>query len=374
MQSICNLAGGIAHELNNLFGGIISYSDFALNYDRSPEAIRKGLAFSLDSLEKAARITDALRRFAQVSFGKFRPLDMKELVEIALAMLEEEIRGKQANVVREFENVPKVRGEHDQIKQVVHQLILNALQAISDGGTVTIGLHYRFPFVYFVVQDDGHGIPEDSLQKIFQPFFTTRGVFGGGDTEGTGLGLAVAQGIVQTHGGRISVDSEVGKGSTFTVTLPTNVPGLDAEQSESDRPKVLVADDDEGMLFILGQALEVNGYRAVACGSGMEALARASREKPDAAVLDIRMPKMDGINLLRSFHQIYPNVPVIMLSMLDDEDVRAQALEAGAKDYLVKSSDPNQLIEAVKRLVSPAPVSDDMSQDDDRQEQDDAST
>ena len=350
MQSVLSLAGGIAHELNNLFGGIISYADFALNYDRSPEAIRKGLAFSLDSLEKAVRITDNLRSFAQVSFKQFEPLDLAELLNLTLTMLQDEFEQRGCRLERDFQSVPSVQGEHEQIKQVMRHLIVNALQAVGDSGEITVRLWYEFPFVKFSVSDNGHGIPEESLDKVFEPFFTTRGVFGGGDTQGTGLGLAVSQGIVETHGGRIEVESTVGEGTAFTVSLPMSESNV-AQRDHAEQPKVLIADDDEDTLFVLSQAFEVNGFRTIVCESGMEALSKASREKPGAIILDLRMPRMNGIEVLKNFHQIYPSVPVIMITGAADRMTQQECLDAGAKACLLKPIDLNEIVALVKGYV-----------------------
>ncbi len=283
-------------------------------------------------------------------------------------------------------NVPPVLADETQIQQVLLNLAGNAMQAMRgrpgrivfrlDAVAINADmvkshpqLHPLFdqrsgPAVRIAVSDDGVGMDAATLEKIFEPFFTTkpRG-------EGTGLGLSVVHGIVQTHEGAILVDSAVGAGTTFSIYLPAaravdNAPALVAPtapvapEAPSVEPSgykkhLLYLDDDESLVFLVRRVLERNGYRVSGFTSQQEALDafRAAPASFDVAVLDHNMPGMSGLDVAREIKQIRNDIPVAVASGVVDEDLQAQAESAGVCELISKAFDLKELCAAFERLA-----------------------
>jgi PAS domain S-box-containing protein len=216
MASIGLLAAGVAHEVNTPLTGISSYTQM-LKEQVKPEDLRYPL---LEKIEKqtfrAAKIINNLLNFARSSTAEFESVDVNKSVLEVLSLLEHQMDKARIRVVKELsEDLPDVRGNENRIQQVFFNLILNARDAMPKGGWLTIATHADDDTVVVEVRDTGHGIKREDVKRIYDPFFTTKGI-----GRGTGLGLSVSYGIVQEHGGAIFVDSAPGKGTTFQVALP----------------------------------------------------------------------------------------------------------------------------------------------------------
>ncbi len=216
MASIGLLAAGVAHEVNTPLTGISSYTQM-LKEQVKPEDLRFPL---LEKIEKqtfrAAKIINNLLNFARSSTAEFEVVDVNKSVLEVLSLLEHQLDKARIRVVKELtEDLPEVRGNENRIQQVFFNLILNARDAMPKGGWLTIATHADDDTIVVEVRDTGHGIKREDVKRIYDPFFTTKGI-----GRGTGLGLSVSYGIVQEHGGAIFVDSVPGKGTTFQVALP----------------------------------------------------------------------------------------------------------------------------------------------------------
>ncbi len=222
MASLGIMAAGIAHEINNPMSFIQSNLTIIKDYlkdikieDREiKEEILTAIDESLEGAQRIASIIKGLKGFARADEGRLEEFDINQLIEEVLRMIWNEVRYK-AEVIKELGDVPKILANRNQIAQVLVNLILNAAQAISTKGRIIIRTYLNGGRLCIEVEDTGCGIPPENLKRIFDPFFTTKPV-----GKGTGLGLSITLGIIQNHGGEIKVESEVGKGTKFTVFLP----------------------------------------------------------------------------------------------------------------------------------------------------------
>jgi two-component system NtrC family sensor kinase len=248
MAALGGLVAGIAHELNTPIGTINSSAD---TLARSLETVRRTLAAPdtpapirddkrlrqiLDLLEDIARINklacerivaivSSLRNFARLDEAAFQSADLRQGLDSTLTLVRHELKNR-ISVAKEYEDIPPIRCHPNQVNQVFMNLLVNAAQAIREKGEIRLRTFVEDGMVAVSVQDNGVGIPEKNLANIFDPGFTTKGV-----GIGTGLGLSICFKIAQDHGGRIEVESEVGKGSTFTLRLPINPIAADASKS-----------------------------------------------------------------------------------------------------------------------------------------------
>jgi PAS domain S-box-containing protein len=241
MHAVGTLAGGIAHEFNNIHGAIIGFVELTLETTELPSAARRNLQLVLNSALRGAELTDSLLAFSKGEVGSKKPVKLKDVVDDVLRMTETQLIGDRIDViVRHSTQVPPVMGNVGLLAQVVLGLVANARHAMLKSATkkltIQTGLVWRRAFVR--VQDTGCGIPEEHIPRVFDPFFTTKGALVGGGAydgklHGTGLGLSVCHSIIEGHGGEIMVKSQVGRGTTFTAYLPTS-PSGEAARAEAE--------------------------------------------------------------------------------------------------------------------------------------------
>jgi two-component system NtrC family sensor kinase len=325
VASLSGLVAGITHELNNPLAVISGFAELLLARDQDPMA-REALEAIHGEAKRCSRIVQNLLSFSRQRRMTKAPVDLNEIVEHVLELLRykfslDDIRP----AVRLDKRLPAALGDLTQIQQIVLHLVLNAHRAVLElpaGAPRRIEIETRAEEkeVVLVVADGGKGIAEKDAPRIFDPFFNW-----GGDGREGGLGLAVCYGLVKEHGGAISLDSTVGKGSRFTVRLPVAqvAPGLGAPAeppaAEKPRPEaraladsgevlaattpsqvgVLVADDEEPIVRLLTQVLTREGYRCGAAHDGEEALRLLRSGAFDVAIVDLLMPRLSGIELHR---------------------------------------------------------------------------
>lgn len=216
------LAGTTTHEFNNIIMTIMNYAKMGLRYN--DDAMRqKAFNIILDASTKAAKITQCILGQARNRSQDLEPTDLASLTDDAMLLLERELNKYKIQLEKDYEpNVPKIMARGNQIQQVIFNLVINARQAMPDGGRlqIRIGFDEKDNQVVWQVRDWGTGIPDDVLPHIFEPFFTTKKGPDSSGKGGTGVGLASCKDIVQKHGGKIRVDSAVGKGTAFTLRFP----------------------------------------------------------------------------------------------------------------------------------------------------------
>ncbi len=223
LAALGTLAGGIAHEFHNVIGGIRGCTQELLQDERDPER-QQTLAVITRAADRATGIVQQLSRFARRSIERAGELDPVAVVEDALRLCEPAARRQQVAVQRDYADGLRLHGDADGLHQVCVNLLVNALQAMPNGGSLQVRVARRGDEIELAIRDSGTGIDPAHLPHIFEPFFTTRGDAAAPDQRGSGLGLSVSWGIVQAHHGRIEAESVRGSGSTFTVRLPVRPP------------------------------------------------------------------------------------------------------------------------------------------------------
>ena len=223
MALMGQLAAGVAHEINNPINGIITYIRLLLRkLDENkvdPETWKKNLGLVERETKRIGRLVKNLLNFSRKTEPELRSVSMKNLIEDTLPLLKEQLLLKDINLIKKYDdNIAEVLGDPNQLQQVILNLVLNAVQAVEKQGKIKITLGAEGSgFVHFNIWDDGIGIPQEDMEKLFDPFYTTKT----GQQTGIGLGLSIVQRIIKAHHGRITIQSEVNKGTTVSVRLPT---------------------------------------------------------------------------------------------------------------------------------------------------------
>lgn len=364
MEAVGRLAGGVAHDFNNLLQAILGYAEILATKVSDPEAVREGLSELAENAMRGARLTRQLLVFSRREATSMENLDLGTVVaESALLvrrLLRESVR---LEVHRPSEELP-IRADRGQLEQVVMNLAVNAADAMSGGGVLTVrtgdGNDGR---VWLEVADTGHGIPEDVLEHIFDPFFTTKPA-----AEGTGLGLSVVHAIVAQHQGTVDVESTLGVGTTFRVHLPRRQVGsAGAKPGASPLPagltgggrRVLLVEDEAGARQVLAESLSVLGFEVVAVST--IAAARSLPTAPGFSVLlcDVVLPDGAGNELVGELRARWPRLAVVLMSGYAQEAVLRSAVLRGDIHFLQKPFGLSALVQELSRAlaaVASAPV------------------
>lgn len=356
------LAAGMAHEIYNPLTAIAGLAETALMAsDRLTPRLQETLTTIKTQAERAGGVVRRLLGFAKPAEPQFAPCQLNKVIEESLAMVRYKADLHKISLELSLDpDLPSFIADHVQLQEVCVNLLLNAVQAMPTGGQLRLVTRpVEDDRVEMKVIDTGCGIPASHLARVFDPFFTTKP---GGI--GTGLGLSVSHSIIQRHCGTVEVHSQPGHGTTFRIVLPRD-PRVTGQPSETPAamvidlarsmasPSILVVDDDHAVCQMLAQFLVDHGYQATTAYSGPEALALASAETPDLVLLDLRMPGMDGVECLRQLKAQTPQVPVMMVTAVDDELVAARCIELGATEYLVKPVSLEQLRATLTKHLSP---------------------
>jgi signal transduction histidine kinase/ActR/RegA family two-component response regulator len=369
MESIGRLVGGIAHDLGNLLVPILLGVKVLRQRLDADEKIERTLSMIKKSAERGSEMVEQVLAFARGVEGERIALTPGDIVEEVERISTETFPEAIAVEVDVPDTLPQVVGDATQIQQVLMNLCVNARDAMPDGGTLRLSAETRTlgeqdarmnidaepgGYVVLTVADTGTGMPDDVLDKIFEPFFSTKG-----EGEGTGLGLSTAYSIVKSHDGFIDVSSEEGVGTTFRVFLPAaeeDEPASDRKEAAPPRPgageRVLVVDDEEFVLESAQDTLERVGYRVVTAGGGQAALEVIEEEGGaiDAVVTDLLMPDVDGFAVIERLRTRGETTPIIAASGLADGRTEA-ALDAGADLFLPKPFTAERLQSALREVL-----------------------
>ena len=370
LDSIGTLAGGIAHDLNNVLQPIMLGMGMLRDRTTDKES-REILETIAGSAQRGAEMVAQVLSFARGQEGKRVEIRMGELIADVVRIARDTLP-KNIEIVNDVPpDLPTVVGDATQCHQVVLNLCVNARDAMPNGGvlrlwaeTTTVGPSRESlpgglaPGEYVVIhaQDNGVGIPPQLLDKIFDPFFTTKEA-----GKGTGLGLSTSQTIVRNHGGNIRVVSELARGSRFDVYLPkapaaaiASMTGQSASSPRGEGQTVLVVDDEEAVRRVLKSTLERAGYRVLQAANGQEALAMyQSRDAPIAAVIiDMTMPVLGGVPTMRELVRINPDIRIIAASGIHDNEAVAKSVGRQVRQFLAKPFTSEMLLRAVARAVA----------------------
>ncbi|AEN73018.1 histidine kinase [Rhodothermus marinus SG0.5JP17-172] len=331
LETLGRMALGIAHDFNNLLMTFMGHLDL-LRRSLPPEATSEEVTHHLKALEQAARDGAALMRKLQEYVRQEKPttleaIDLPVLLEECLMLTrpywynEPRRQGIDIRVETQLEPAPPVRGIASELRQVFTNLILNAVQAMPQGGTLRLETAFDEKRGVIVrVSDTGIGMPESVRRRIFEPLFTTK-------PEGSGMGLAIVAGIVREHEGSIEVESAPGEGTTFTLYFPPaeapeHAPATVQEEAPVPPVRVLLVDDEPGVRNVLTRLLALHGHTVVQAASAAEALAHLEREAFDIVFTDQGMPEVSGVELARQIRARYPQLPIVLIT--GDTEVRAE--------------------------------------------------
>ncbi len=373
-ESLGVLAGGIAHDFNNMLTSILGYSSLAMNKLSPDSEARKDLFMVMSGARQAVELTSQMLAYAGKSAIEFEPVNLSSVVD-ELSDLVTSIVPKKIRLVRKMASgLPLVRSDPVQMSQVIMNLVANGVDAIQHGeGVIEIatGLadvssdemsrcwfaeeHEAGAFVYLRVSDSGVGIEQNQLARIFDPFYSEK-------SQGRGLGLSSLSGIVRQHKGFIAVDSSPGEGSIFTVYFPV-VAFRDGEPADSDQAsparmhnesRILLADDDPRIRSLIVSILEAEGFETVDVEDGREAarLALSKDQQFDLLLLDCTMPKKSGPEVYRDVRGAGSQVPVLLISGYQQEQVLTDVTSDERAGFLKKPFNIDELTELVKTMIA----------------------
>ena len=366
LEAVGRLAGGVAHDFNNVLAIIANYAEFVLDELPAESPLRADLKEVRAAAERGAGLTRQLLTFASRHLRRPTGLDVSALLRESERMLRQ-IAGAAVEVLVETGATPAtIFTDPSEVDQLLLNLAINARDAMPSGGVlqltsslVTLGPapdEKCLPageYVRLTVSDTGVGIPESVLPQIFEPFFSTKGA------SGTGLGLATVYGIVARNSGRISVTSRVGEGTQFEILLPFHQLGDGAQampdsewEGEQGSGTVLLVEDEGALRNVSRRLLERAGYRVIEARHGADALAMWAEWSGEVQLLvtDLVMPELGGRELAEALRRERGSLPVIFMSGYTDDEITRRALEDPSVAFLAKPFSPRQLLEAVGEM------------------------
>ncbi len=376
MNAVGQLAGGVAHDFNNVLQAIIGYSDLLLANHRPTDPSFQDIMQIKQNANRAASLVRQLLAFSRRQTLRPEVLNLNDRL-YDLSMLLKRLLGERVELdLSHGRDLWFVKADVNQFEQVVVNLAVNARDAMPEGGKLAIrtanvstqeaenlnvSAMPAAEYVLVEVSDTGSGMTPDVMEKIFEPFFTTKEV-----GKGTGLGLSTVFGIVKQSGGYIDVDSKPGGGTTFSIYLPRHIPAAQEmpEETKADQPKkpaadmtgqgtILLVEDEDPVRAVNARALSARGYTVLEAASGIEAMEIiAERGAPvDLVVSDVVMPEMDGPTLLGELRKLYPDLKVIFVSGYAEEAFRKNLPEGEEFNFLPKPFSLRQLVETVKQVI-----------------------
>jgi two-component system, cell cycle sensor histidine kinase and response regulator CckA len=381
MESVGKLAGGIAHDFNNVLSAIMMATDFLLTAHKPSDPSFQDIMQIKQNANRAASLVRQLLAFSRRQTLRPQVLDLGEALS-DLSMLMRRLIGERVTLdVVHGRDLWPVKADLSQFEQVIVNLAVNARDAMPDGGKLSLrtanvsaaeserlalkGMP-RGEYVRVDVADTGTGIPPDIIDRIFEPFFSTKEV-----NKGTGLGLSTVYGIVKQTGGFIYPESEVGRGTTFHIFLPRHIPTAEEEAAAAPAAKtaketakpvpaddtgqgtILLVEDEEGLRGLNARGLTSRGYTVLQAANGVEAIEEIDRHsgKIDLVVSDVVMPEMDGPTLLKELRRRDPGVKIIFVSGYAEEAFAKNLPEEEKFAFLAKPFTLKQLVAAVKETV-----------------------
>jgi len=370
MEAVGRLAGGVAHDFNNLLMVINGYTEVLLEETAQNNGLHSRVLAIQQAADKATTLTRQLLAFSRKQFLELKVVDVNAIIHDMKRLMNPLIGENIALVTNLSPNLGRTRADAGQIEQVLMNLVVNAKDAMPEGGRITIqtanvdlGDEVRRqhsyiqpgPYVLFSVSDSGQGMDREVQSRIFEPFFTTKE-----KGKGTGLGLSTVYGIVKQSGGYIFVQSEVGRGTTFRVYLPRVEdaaepagPAQIAGSTSGGSETVLLAEDEESVRELVRETLEAKGYKIFECESGEDALHMAAGHVGtiDMLITDLVMRGMTGGELAKRLRAVRPGIKVLYLSGYTEEVIAPSMLEPGCA-FLQKPFTLQMLARKVREVLS----------------------
>jgi len=365
LAAVGQLSAGVAHEFNNIMAGMSGRAEYAATRG-TPESYERLADTVLSGVARGAGICRDLMRFASPPEPGQSAVAIQVPIEQALEPAATELQRAGVTVVRRYEAGDLlVRGDANQLQQVFSHLVTNACHAMPSGGTLTITTRReegsesreRTPQIVVEVADTGTGIAPAAMPHIFDPFYTTKGALGGSTIAGTGLGLSVAHGVVQAHGGTISVQSEVGVGTSFELRLPQHVPTATHVPVPEPPParaagsrRVLLAEDEADLRETICELLRDNGFEVTPTGTTDEAIQALQESSFDVIVSDLMMPGGGGQEIIAAARRLSEPPAIIVITGRADGALRRDVEAMGADACLQKPFGLSQVLQAVQTV------------------------
>ncbi|MCP4683290.1 MAG: response regulator [Desulfobacterales bacterium] len=369
MESIGTLAGGIAHDFNNILGIILGNAELAVDDVGEWNPARQNLKEIKTASLRAKNLVKQLLNFSRKTDSKRKPVKISPIIEDFFRLLKPLIPTN-IDIQKEiFDESAVVLADPTQIHQIMLNLCTNAIHAMSEnGGIIDVGLSSVYigeddaaqhielnqgHYVKFTIGDTGHGIAKENLERVFDPYFTTREV-----GQGSGIGLSVVHGIIKSHDGAISIDSEHGKGTKIKVFLPLleNEPADDPKNRKelpTGAERILIVDDESSMANMIGQMLERLGYTVTVHTSSEDALDvfQIRSDDFDLVITDMTMPEITGDRLAKELRNIRSDIPVILCTGFSEQMNEEKAAEIGIQALIMKPIVKQELAETVRNVL-----------------------
>ena len=367
IESIGTLAGGVAHDFNNILGIILGHATLLNHMSNDPAKFQRSRDSIITAVQRGASLVQQILTFARKTDVLFEPMNLNETVTEFVKMLEETFPKTISFSLHLAPMVSSISADRTQLHQALLNLCVNARDAMPEGGMLSIvtehirgeQLRRRFPdaqdceFVSLSVSDSGTGMDNSTMQRIFEPFFTTKPI-----GKGTGLGLAVVHGIMKNHHGHIGVESDVGAGTTFRLYFP--VPQLEHNSSLNDgrvdgevvggEETILFVEDELALCDLVRMLLEAKGYRVLTAHDGEHAISLYTEHWREVALVisDMGLPKISGADVFLQMKAINPDVKVILVSGYLEPETKAKLFRAGTKGFIQKPYVPLEILKRIR--------------------------
>jgi signal transduction histidine kinase len=369
LEAVGTLAGGVAHDFNNILTIIKGHTSLLMMEAHRPDRVNEIAATINHAAQRGSDLVSQLLAFARKGDSTFTSTDINRRIRHMVSMLREAMPRNIAFDLQLDDMLPEIHADPGQLERVLINLATNARDAMPKGGKITITTSRMrnddLPFqsaegtedyLCLRVTDTGTGMDENTRQHIFEPFFTTKP-----KGQGTGLGMPVVYGLMQSHNGFIDVQSELGKGTSISLFLPIPdkaapspvVVPLSAPKPREGSETLLIVDDESDVSYFLEVILKLHGYQILTAGSAEEALdkLRAEPEKVDLLFSDIGLPQMDGFGLAAEARKISPRLKIVLASGYIDSSLKTRMSEEGIDGFLAKPYDSNDLLESIRTVL-----------------------
>lgn len=359
MESIGRLAGGIAHDFNNLLTGILGYSSLMKRLVSSEQQLHRYAEVIEGAAKRAAVLTQHLLNFSRRQRRLTGTVDINSLLDDILFLLKESFRDIQ--IVKTFDgSLPLIKGDEADLQHAFLNLCINSSESMPAGGTLQVTTTIRNyigerQFAVIEIRDAGCGMSDDIKKRIFEPYFSTKT-----NNSKLGMGLYLVDKVVRNHGGFIELESESGKGTCFSIYIPTAQaePEIVAEPLSEILPmpstgsRILLVDDESMIRHLMAGVLEGQGFDVLQAEDGKSAIKTFSENSVDLVILDMIMPGMKGEEVLKTLRTMSPDVKVVVSSGFMSEEQRDRLKEFGIEDFLDKPYREEDVLSSVRRILA----------------------